>query len=59
MRCAVQRGIKGGGKPRSKIPQEQAPSVSHRRVGDIVVAASAGTAHGHQRVPAKNHRALE
>src|SRR4029077_1429164 len=30
---------KGGGKPMSKIPQEQVPGVSHRRVGDIVVTA--------------------
>jgi hypothetical protein len=28
-----------GGKPMSKIPQEQVPGVSHRRVGDIVVTA--------------------
>jgi hypothetical protein len=30
---------KGGGKPMSKIPHEQVPGVSHRRVGDIVVTA--------------------
>jgi hypothetical protein len=41
-------GVKGaevlaprGGKPMSKIPQEQFPGVSHRRVGDIVVTRSA------------------
>jgi hypothetical protein len=33
------RNAAGGGKPLSKIPQEQVPGVSHRRVGDIVVTA--------------------
>ena len=35
----LQRGSEEGGKPMSKIPQEQVPGVSHRRVGDIVVTA--------------------
>src|SRR5215472_10403821 len=35
----LQRGSEEGGKPMSKIPQEQVSGVFHRRVGDIVVTA--------------------
>jgi hypothetical protein len=38
----AQRGSRGAGKPMSKIPQEQVPGVSHRRVGDIIVTAISG-----------------
>ena len=47
-RCAdaARRGSYGGGKPMSKIPQEQVHGVSHRRVGEIARSATASSTAG-------------